>query len=518
MNIEKTLKSLSMEEKLGQMFMARGLKIFPDETNSLIAKGLIGGIHCRAGDTAGEIEKIQDVSPIMLFVATDMETGFVGENFSGTQMPWPMALGAVGSEKLAYKWAQIAARESRAHGVNFVFGPVLDIANEPASPFVNIRSLSADKHEIIRLAAAVIKGYQENGLQISAKHYPGAGRFPADNHIEPMILTCSREEFESEELFVYKELIKRAGLNGVMSGHIAVQAVDRNKPATVSEKLISYLNDFGFKGLLITDSLAMKGIRSQIPLGELLAQSLAAGHDIILGDYNLSPGEQLEYMYRAFKDGIISEEKINNSVGKILKAKDRIQKNIQGKEIDRKQHKAISFEIHRKAISVIGDRKQLGCVRERRTLFIVALEKEEKPVGAEIEIRTVESEMKHLIKKRFPDAEIKIITDHPGPAVIEATLDKALDYNSVVFVAYAMIHSYKGTADFSRRLLALIKGLKEKIKVFIIFGNPYAARELPLLPCRLFAYYGAHAERAAIEALAGDFEPTGKLPVEIKAC
>ncbi len=124
--------------------MARDLKFFPDETMKMIEQGLIGGMHGRDNDTAEDIRAAQALSPVPMFMATDMESGFCGNNFGGTHFAFQMDLGAFNCKNTAYKFAEAGAREARAFGVNFVFGPVVDIANEPASPFINIRSLGSD--------------------------------------------------------------------------------------------------------------------------------------------------------------------------------------------------------------------------------------------------------------------------------------------------------------------------------------------------------------------------------------
>ncbi len=496
------------------MLMARGLDLFPEETYDLIKKGWLGGVQIRSRNTRDEVREAQSMSPVPLFMAADMEEGFTGGNFNGTRLPCEMSLGAIGSEATAYEWASIMAREAREFGVNFVFGPVLDMANEPAHPYANIRCISSNENEIVRLGAAMVKGYQDNGMQVSAKHYPGAGRFDNDNHIEPIVLKCSRKDFENEELFIYKELIGKSGLNGIMSGHIAVEAVDGTVPATVSRKLTSYLDKLGFNGLLITDSLAMKGISLDYSPEELMIQALVAGHDIILGNYNISPAHQLEFMYKAFRNGKLTERRINRSYEKILRAKKNIYDSKPGKA-DLVKHRKSSVSMSRKSITLLGSGKHLAEARGRNVLFIIAREGQSETGGLEINADNTEKDISILVIKRFSKASVIQISDNPGPEEMEKTMDAASKYESVVFIGLAMINSYKGTADFPRSLLAMIRGLRKKIKVFVLMGNPFAARDLPELPCVIYGYGGGSADASAIGALAGDFIPSGKLPVNI---
>lgn len=510
MNIKKDTNEIRI--KLGQMFMMRGLNIFRNETYKLIECGFAGGVQIKGNNTQSEIREAQKISPELLFIAADLENGFTGGNFDGTPMPCQMALGAIGSESIAYEWAAVTAREARKFGVNFVFGPVVDMANEPSHPYANIRCSSSDKNEVVKIGTAIIKGYQDNGMQVSAKHYPGAGRFDNDNHIEPIVLKCNEKTFLNEEIFIYEKLFSQCKLNGIMSGHIAVDAIDGKKPATISKKIISYLDNLGFNGLLITDSLAMKGIASDYSLENVIIGALNAGHDLILGDYNISPEVQLEFMYKAFIEGKFSKKRIDHSYEKILRAKKNINA-IPPCKFDKKKHAKIAFDINRRSITITGDNNKIADAGKMDTLFIVAKENMTTTTSQEITANIAEIDFITILKSKFPMAGIIQITDNPTPSKIEETINTSLHYKSIIFIGYAMIDSYKGTADFPRTLLAMVKGLKKKIKVFILIGNPFAARELPELPCVIYGYEGASAEIAVIEVLTGAFKPSGKLPV-----
>ncbi len=504
---------MPIEQKIGQMFMARGLKFFPDETADMIEKGLIGGMHVRDNDTAEEVKTAQELSPIPMFMATDMESGFCGANFGGTRFGFQMGLGALACEKTAYEFGEAGAREAKAFGVNFVFGPVVDVANEPASPFVNIRAFSSNPAETARLAAAVVRGYQDNGMIVSAKHYPGAGRASVDNHIEPIILECSPDEFSNVELFVYRELIKKAELSGVMSGHIAVRHLDGENIATLSAKITAPLFEMGFKGLLITDSLAMKGIKGSASSEEIFVKALQAGHNIILGDYNLSPREQFNYMFNAVKNGDISEEQVDRSAAKVLAAKNRIF-SMNPPLPDKVAIQLAAKGFTTKSVTISGDVAQIEKFRSGRNLIVVAREKLPPAVIGEITMESEDSDISGILNQNFPHCEVAEISDIPSPAEIEQTLDKALDYDFILVVAFAKIHSYKGTADFSNQLLALVRGIRKRIKIFAVIGNPFAARELPESPCRMFIFDQTETgEQALVKVLSGQAEAKGKLPI-----
>lgn len=513
-DVEALVRSLSLERKIGHMVMGRGLDLFAEETRTMLERGRMANIQAKSGANQSQtIAAIQRSLPLPMLVGTDMENGFSGAGFRGTDMPCAMALGAINDEKAAYMWAAMAAREARAYGVNMVYGPVVDFAASPESPLCNIRLLGSEVDNVIRLAAAMVRGYQDNGMIVAAKHYPGVGRSPVDSHIERSRLECNRATFRREELRIYKELVAKTGLSGVMSAHILVPCMDPNNMATMSAILVRVLRQQGFNGVLITDSLAMKGLRAFIAEDELLPAVLASGHDIILIDYSQPPENQFRQLLATVKSGRVPERSIDVSVARILKAKLHVA-GTKPEPADKFAHRKFSLSISRRAITVKGP---FDAWRRtdwlKKTLIIIARAAPVSEVQAELENKS-ESEIEQLMHRHFPRCKMLVINDNPSPLEMERTLNAALDYERVLFITYALPHSYKGTADLSRSLLAMIGGLRHKIDCLILFGNPFAARHLPNLPIVMFPYWGGHAERAAVETLAGKNKPTGRLPVE----
>ena len=513
--VQALLNSLTLEEKIGHMVMGRGLSLYPDEVRNMIRTGRMTNIQ--AGIGAGESEQlaaIQKTLPLPMLVGCDMEWGFTGAFLPGTAMPCALALGALDDEQAAYDCASMAAREARAYGVNMVYGPVVDFATNPKNPMGNIRLLGSNPDRVIRLSAAMIRGYQDNGMLVSAKHYPNAaGRPEVDNHIQQGILNCDRQTFENEELRVYRELVQQADLSGVMSGHVLVPALDPHNMATTSPSLVTALRSQGFDGVLMTDSLAMKGLRSFIQPDELLPAVLASGHDLILIDYGQPPEPQYQQLLNTVKSGRVPESAIDTSVKRILRAKLRIARS-KPLPPNAAAYKAAALDMSRRAVTMQGGLKNAPsfCADPAQTLFIIAREGEVPEVLTELANQARFYLEEHL-DQMFPQCRRLNISDQPTPTEIEHTLDITLNYRHIVFITYALFHSYKGTADLSRPLLAMIGGLAHKISCLILFGNPFAARHLPRLPAIMFPYWGAMAEQAAVETLAGKNSPCGVLPV-----
>lgn len=522
------IEDLSLEQKIGQLFLARtpkicaqlsttGVKITEREVLGMLAKGWFSGF-CAGRDTSpAEIREYQKLSPVPLFMATDIETGAVAQDMSlVTPLPMQMALGAIGAEKAAYDWASMAARETLAMGFNFAFGPVADLAVDPRSTLVGLRSFGSDPEKVSRLAAAAVKGYQENGLMVSVKHYPGFGGSPMDAHIRMNELNISKKTFLAREREVYKKIAARAKPLGVMTGHILVPAIDKTDCATTSRKLIQLLREAGYEdAVLITDSLAMKGLKLRMNSKYAHQRSLAAGHDLILSDYTVHPRQALAWIWEALKEKLITEEMIEASVKRILKAKEKIF-SFKRQAYDFKQHLAASFSLSARAVTVEGELPLLD--PKKNTLIIVSEEKERKQVRGELILESAfRASPEERLKKALPKSTFIRMADCPDAETIEKTLETAVGFDEILFIAYAYPGAYKGNSHFSRPLAHLIDGLAEKIKVLVVFGLPYAVNDLLVRPaCTLFAYLGGFAERAAFDVLLNERGAMGTLPVPLK--
>ena len=489
---------MDIKQKIGQMFMARGLHVFEDETWDMIRKGWIGNVNIRPqnADTPEAIREAQAMAPVFMFMGADMERGCCFPQIRGTWLGNLWQLGVIDNEDLTYRYASFIAKEARAGGINFNFGPVVDWACEPKNPVTCTRSLGPDREKLIRLAIQLVRGFQDHGLITAAKHYPCGGRKDRDTHIEESPITCSEEELRATDLDIYRQLILRAGLSGVMSGHLCVKAIDGDIPATLSKKHVRNLLDMGFQGILITDSLSMKGVAGGCSVRDVFRRAIAAGNDIVLGDYRIGPAEQFEYLYSAYADGLITEEEIDRHVAKILRWK---------KQIAEARPAAPDYDAAERLADEIAERSIVidpqVAVPRQDTLFIVTkirTEKEEN--GFEISFGET-APMGPILEKNFPENKVMIISEEPLPDEIEHTLDLADHYSRVVFCGTAMLGAYKGTANFSRRLLALIGGLKRRISIFVTIGNPFAAMELPTeIACKISCPGNAPRD---LQALAG---------------
>ena len=518
------LEDLTFEQKIGQLFLARTpklsaqlagkLNLSEKDINRLLDQGLVAGFYAGRDTTPEEIRSYQERSPIPLLIATDIETGAVGYDMSKmTPLPMQMAMAAFATEKDVYEWAKIAALESRDYGFNFAFGPVADLALDPESTLVGLRTFGDKLERVATLAAAAVRGYQDHGVLVSLKHYPGFGASPCDAHLQMNVLDISKETFRKRELGVYRRICRKVKLSGVMSGHIYVPSMDKKDCATTSKKLVSALRGAGFDGVLITDSLAMKGLKLRVDSKYAHQMSLVAGHDMVLSDYNVSPFTALDHIRETVEKGMISEEQLNLSVARVLEAKRKIFGFNVG-PIDRAAHLKISERFSARSITVKG--KLPAIPKAKPCLIIVSEEMNRSMVRGELILDMgYRTPPETFLKEQYPNARFERISENPNAETIEKLLDLCVGYEDIIFIAYTYPGAYKGNAHLTRPLIHLVNALAHKIRIFVLFGLPFAAIGLPQLPCIVFGYLGGLMEKAVYSVLTGERKANGKLPIRM---
>ncbi|MCG2816548.1 MAG: hypothetical protein L6425_11515, partial [Candidatus Aminicenantes bacterium] len=269
----KTLNNLTLERKIGQMIceQMRGDYTAEDSPEFLYLTGLIrdygiGGFVLYGGtphNIASLLNRLQKESDIPLLISSDFEGG-PGQQIQGaTEFPANMALSAIGSEDIAYHLGKAGAREGRAVGIHLTYSPVVDIQTQPNNPVLSTRSFGRNIDLLGKMAGSYIKGYQENGMLATAKHYPGRGDVELIPGTEFTVNNKPADRVEEEDFLAFKKAIE-AGVTYVMSEHIAIPSVTDGSdlPASVEKKLATYWlrEKLGFKGILTTDDMWYKKV------------------------------------------------------------------------------------------------------------------------------------------------------------------------------------------------------------------------------------------------------------------
>ena len=517
------IEELSVEQKIGQMLLMRN-PISQEDFEfvmELVKNKSLGGIHISHKYVKDDyfvssekvfLEKILETADYPILICEDMEYGFPKSEVS---LPYQMALGSANSEELCYEYGRITAIEAKRAGYNTVFGPIVDIAMNPNSCCVGSRAFGGTKEIVAKMAAAVIRGYQDQGMIVTAKHFPGFGESAVDNHIGMVYLEGDEQLLIEREIYPYLYAMKNADLSGIMMGHIMVPKVDPVYPASISPKMIDLLRKIGYNDLIMTDSLAMIGMTNMFPLGECHKLAMKAGNDMVMTSYRTGAKEAYGYMLEAYREGMVTEEQITSAVGRVIKAQNRTLKKAEQAEITAREIEA-TRQMAEKSIAV-----QLNGVDSpaidtcKKHLFIIQEGIVYKdPYNGKIKEDSCEVAIAaEVLKEKFPNSVFITIPEFPAKPQLEHVLMQTLQYDSVVMVLANKSVSYTGSSDATKRMVSVMDGLREKLSAVVLFGCPYAAREFGTLKRIIYGFDGKQGQRYAALTLAGEHQAQGKLPV-----
>ncbi|MEU5693505.1 glycoside hydrolase family 3 N-terminal domain-containing protein [Actinosynnema sp. NPDC020468] len=343
------LGQLTLEQKVGQLFVTYVDGQLPDQADpgnrrdfgvdtpaEVVAKYQPGGVVYFDNSTHDNIDTpaqiatlsngLQKASRVPLTIATDQEMGLVTRiGPPATQFPGNMALGAGRGAEAAEKAAAITARELRAMGVNQDYAPVADVNSNPANPVIGVRSYSGDPALTSVLTAAQVRGYQQRplsryGVSATAKHFPGHGDTAEDSHTSLPTVDRTVEEWRRLDAAPFRAAVE-AGVDSIMTAHIRMPKIDPSgEPATLSKPVLDLLRrELGYDGVIVTDALGMAGVRQLHPDAEVPVLALKAGVDQLLMPPNL--GQAIESVVAAVRAGVLTEQRIDQSVARVLRMK-----------------------------------------------------------------------------------------------------------------------------------------------------------------------------------------------------
>lgn len=330
--VDEILSGMSVTEKIGQMIIV-GMPgtVFDDDSRYVLRQFHYGGIilfdrNLESGEqTKDLVRNIQSEAgeKLPLFIAIDEEGGLVvrGDSF----IPAPPAAEIVGQEstEFAEGLAVSVADDLMSLGINVNFAPVADLGASGR------RSYSTDPYEVLKFVKSVGNGYRSAGLIYTLKHFPGIGRGIVDSHEEISSIEASESELRKTDILPFREMINDTDKGEdldymVMVGHLKYPAFDEENPASLSRYIITDLlrYDLGYQGIIITDDLEMGAVANHLIFREAGLKAVQAGADIVLVCHEYAHAEDV-YMgiYNVLQDGRISEERINESVRRIIKAK-----------------------------------------------------------------------------------------------------------------------------------------------------------------------------------------------------
>ncbi len=336
----KILSKMTLDEKIGQLFIlamrhtayGKPALEMDEYLQEFLDKYKPGGIILFSlnfktpQQTRELIAGLNEYTGTPLFITTDEEGGKVSrlgkqKNMNVISLPPAEELGRRGDPELVRKASAVLATDLRDLGFNMNMAPVADVTRHVSPDVIGNRSFSSDPETAARMVAASVRGYQENRISSVLKHFPGHGYVNGDTHNGMVKARADREEFETVDFLPFYSGIE-AGVDFIMTAHIQAPALTGNDmPASMSYRIQTELlrNTLGFKGLIITDAMDMGAVTRYWTPGEAALNAFLAGSDIILMPANIP--EAQKSLKEAFLNGIISEERLNSSLIRIISTK-----------------------------------------------------------------------------------------------------------------------------------------------------------------------------------------------------
>jgi Beta-glucosidase-related glycosidases len=330
--VDSIYSQMTLHERVGQLFMAIAMSNDSEAqlntVRSQIREQNIGGIIFSKGGPIRQAKlnnEFQALSKVPLLVGMDAEWGLAMRLDSTFAFPWNMTLGAIKDNRIIEKVGKRIGEHSKRLGVHINFAPVVDINTNPKNPIIGNRSFGEDKEDVTLKSLAFMKGMQQAGILANAKHFPGHGDTDSDSHKTLPTISFSKKRIDSIELYPYRRLIQD-GLSSVMVAHLNVPSLEERAefPSSISKKIVTDIlkRELGFKGLIFTDALNMKGASNFKEPGEIDLAAFLAGNDVLLISEDIPKSQQL--LIDSYNTGVISEARLALSVKKILMAKYKV--------------------------------------------------------------------------------------------------------------------------------------------------------------------------------------------------
>ncbi len=516
--VDALYDSMSLEEKVGQLFMVSVAsdqdKSSTDKIKTLIKQHKLGGVIFSTGGPMRQAKLTNDyqlASKIPLLIGMDAEWGLAMRLDSTYAFPWNMTLGAITDSTIVEKVGHQIGKHAKRLGVHINFAPDIDININPLNPIIGNRSFGEDRDNVTEKGIAFMKGMERAGVLSSGKHFPGHGDTAVDSHKSLPILNFSKERLDSIELYPYKKLIKE-GLSSVMVAHLSVPSLDLQAyPSSLSEQIISYTlkEQLGFKGLVFSDALNMKGVSNYAKEGEVELSAFLAGNDILLMPTDLAAAKTK--LLEAFERGRITEKRLSSSVKKILMAKYKVGLH---------QYKPVKIE------NLYGDLNSF----ENDLIYEEAIENALTVVKNNFQLLGI----KKLENKKI--AYVKFGDDNSGPFFSElnkyanvtqvngsdiSTLKKKLTaYNLVIIGLHKSNESPWKSYKFSQKELSWLKEIaaqRTSNLILTVFAKPYTLLDVPSfnsIDGIVMAYQNSKiAQEKTAQLLFGAIPAKGRLPV-----
>jgi len=556
---EKTLHKLTVEEKVGQVFMIWCRASFLNAENpeyvqwrESMEKYHVGSfamtvhvdgpylLRSEPYEAAELLNRLQSDSKLPLLFAADFERGVPMRLMGATIFPHAMAFGGDGKPEDAETFGRITAEEARAIGIHWNFFPDADVNSNPANPIINTRSFGEDPKLVGDLVAAYIKGAHAGGMLTTVKHFPGHGDTATDSHLGVATVNVDRAHLDSIELPPFRQAIA-AGVDSVMVAHVTVPALDSdpNHVATISPMIVSDLleKQLGFNGIIVTDALDMAALTHLFAnnIGRAAVESFKAGNDLLLipADFPASYNAMLQ----AVQSGEISQERLDRSVLKILKTKASldlqrarmVDVSAIATKVGKPENLAFGQQVADNAVTLVRDNGKILPLKSKGTakagLPYTTQEETHNQVVAVLfsdDVRTDSGRaFAREFRARLPDARVLYVDPRIAAGMSDEVLKAVDEAKTVVAAAYVIPTAGKmaktvAMTDATGVLMQQLLDRAAQKTAVVAMGNPYLAADFPKIENYMCTYSNASvSEVSAVKALFGEIAIRGRLPVSI---
>lgn len=524
--VDSTLNQMSLDEKIGQLFIAQiySNKELQDDDPIFkeITQDHIGGIIFMQGTAKSQAtitNRLQKQSKIPLLITMDAEWG-PGFRLKGApKYPVQMALGAIQNDSLIYRMGYEIGTELKRIGVNINYAPVADVNSNPDNPVINYRSFGQDPHHVAHKCWLYAHGMQDAGVLAVAKHYPGHGDTRIDSHLGLPIIKHDFDRLDSVEFVPFDYLIKK-GIGGIMTGHLQVEAFDPNSniPASLSKNLVQnkLIDDLGFQGMVISDAMNMNGVSKQFGDKKATVMALQAGNDLLETVPNLEV--RIAAVKKALKNGKLSEDQINQKCRKVLALKkwlhlDNYQP-IETKHLDQDlenpEYLLTKRLLHEESLTLLKNDGQLLPLHKLDTLKIAALS-----------IGTGKETSFQKMLANYMQVDFFNLKKDAGQAEVEKMANELRPYNLVICGIHDMKLSISGHYGLTPVINDMLSAIAQKPQIVVLFGNPYALNYLKSAGNAqgLLVTYQENriTQELAAQAIFGAINVNGRLPVNVNS-
>ncbi|WP_026932938.1 glycoside hydrolase family 3 N-terminal domain-containing protein [Christiangramia echinicola] len=522
--VDSIMAELSPDERIAQLFMIPAFSNKGEEHTQEVLKQIkeykIGGLIFMQGDPKSQLELMNDyqlASEVPLIGAIDAEWGLGMRLENSISFPYQMALGAIQDDELIYDMGVEIARQIKRSGLHINFGPVVDVNNNPQNPVINYRSFGEDKENVSRKGIAYMKGMQSQNLLATAKHFPGHGDTDTDSHYALPQINHPFERLDDLEMYPFKELIN-AGIGGVMVAHLDIPALDSTgAPSTLSKPIITGIlkERLGFKGLIVTDAMNMKGVAEGNEPGVVDKDAVLAGNDLL--EFSEDIPKAITEIRNAINSGLISQAEIDERCRKILAVKQWVGlnkyksipvENIE-EQVNSPEAKWLNRRLVEASLTLLKNENSLLPLQKLDTLKIASVS-----IGA-----TKETEFQKTLNlynkvdnfqlsREADDSEINELKE-----ILEA-------YNMVVVGLHDFSIRPRNKIELANGVQSFISELAvQKNTVFSLFKNPYVINSLENIEeadVLIEAYQDSElAQELAAQLIFGGVGASGKLPVTV---